>query len=268
MSWRQGSHNVESIELLMILANSQLIKLHHYLSPKSDLFMSRTDEPRALMSSPALIRQPLPPHLTHLTPPGNATPMPDSWLSSSPAWDPSSRTPQANPDYSFAVPRSSSHLVDPENSLLDARLVNVGLKVVAGEGEYKGKELTVVITSMEGRLSFRRHKYKTSEFLSPASVTPKNPNPRRDNCLLVVIKGEHFGKYARRIYHRFVGDAVICILAVVNRVVGQVPDTLTGDRLEMDASHLCVCEESIEDRKRNDLLMQPLREEARKKRAK
>jgi len=98
-------------------------------------------------------------------------------------------------------------------------------------------------------------------------VTPKYPNPKRENGLLVVIKGEHFGKYTRRIYHRFVGEEPIAILAVVNRVAGQV-DTLTGDQLEMDMSHLCVCEESIEDRKQNDVMMQPLREDARKKRAK
>ena len=98
-------------------------------------------------------------------------------------------------------------------------------------------------------------------------MTPKYPNPKRENGLLVVIKGEHFGKYTRRIYHRFVGEEPIAILAVVNRVAGQV-DTLTGDQLEMDMSHLCVCEESIEDRKQNDVMMQPLREDARKKRAK
>ena len=56
-------------------------------------------------------------------------------------------------------------------------------------------------------------------------------------------------------------------MAVVNRVAGQV-DTLTGDRLELDASHLCVCDEPMDERKRNDLLMNPLREEARKIRAK
>jgi hypothetical protein len=194
--------------------------------------------------------------------------MPDSHLSSSPAWDPSSRTLEPNPNYSFAGPSSSSHHVDPEHPLLDARLVNVRLKVIANGGEHKEKELTAFVVSTEGRLSFHRHKYKTWQILSSEWVTPKYPNPKHKNGLLVVIKWEHVGKYARRLYHRFIGEEVICILAVVNREVGQVPDTLTGGQLEMDASHLCVCEESIEDRKRNDLLLQPLREEARKKRAK
>ena len=143
----------------------------------------------------------------------------------------------------------------------------MGLKVVADGGEHKGKELSIFVMSTEGRLSFRHRKYNTLEYLSPEWVTPKYPNPKRENGLLVVIKGEHFGKYARRIYHRVVGERVITILAVVNRVVGQV-DTLTGDQLEMDASDLCVCDESIDDRTLNNQLMQPLRDEARKKRAK
>ena len=175
--------------------------------------------------------------------------------------------PQPNADDSFASPRSPSHPVNPEHPLLDARLVNVGLKVVADGGGHRGKELSAFVESMEGRLSFHRRKYNSLEYLSPEWVTPKYPNPKRENGLLVVIKGEHFGKFVRRIYHRFVGDEVIATLAVVNRVAGQA-DTLTGDQLEMDASHLCVCEESIEDRKRNDQLMQPLREKAREKRAK
>jgi hypothetical protein len=147
--------------------------------------------------------------------------------------------------------------------------VNVKIEVIANGGEYKAKELRAFIMSTDGRLSIRRQKYKTLEYLSPEWVTPKYPNTKYENGLLVVIKGEHFGKFVRRIHHRFVGEPekAIAILAVVKKVEGQV-DTLTGEELEMDASHLCVCEESIEDRKRNDLLMQPLRKEARKKRAK
>jgi len=126
--------------------------------------------------------------------------------------------------------------------------MNVELKVVADGGGHKGKELSAFVKSMEGQLSLRRQKYNSLEYLSLEWVTPKCLNPKRENGLLVVIKGEHFGKFVQQIYHRFIGDEVIATLAVVNRVAGQV-DTLTGDQLEMDASHLCVCEESIEDRK-------------------
>jgi len=74
--------------------------------------------------------------------------------------------------------------------------VKVGIKVVADGGKYKAKELSAFIMSTEGRLSIRRKKYNTLECLSLEWVTPKYPNPMRENGLLVVIKGEHFGKYA------------------------------------------------------------------------
>jgi hypothetical protein len=98
-------------------------------------------------------------------------------------------------------------------------------------------------------------------------VTPKHPNPTRDNGLLVVIKGSHLGKFVRRIHHRYEREVPLVILAVVKREAGQV-DTLTGERLEMDVSYLCVSEESKEDKKRNSSLMTALREDARKIRAK
>ena len=88
-------------------------------------------------------------------------------------------------------------------------------------------------------------------------MTPKHPNPTRDNGLLVVIKGDHCGKFVRRIHHHYKGEEAIVILAVVNRVVGQV-DNLAGEQLELGASHLCVCEESKQDKGINRSLMDPL----------
>ena len=78
-------------------------------------------------------------------------------------------------------------------------------------------------------------------------MTPKHPNPTRNNGLLVVIEGAHCRKYVRRIHHRYEGEEAIVILAVVNRVIGHV-DNLSGEQLELDVSHLCVCEESKEDK--------------------
>jgi hypothetical protein len=45
-------------------------------------------------------------------------------------------------------------------------------------------------------------------------------------------------------------------------------DTLSGEHMDLDTSHLCVCEESKEDKGLNKSLMDSLREEARKTRAK
>jgi len=199
--------------------------------------------------------------------------MPDSIISSSPAWDPSSRTPVATPDLDLARPSievgqqlvmQCSHVVHP---LLDPRLVGKQFKVVANGGNFKQKEIVVGIALISGQLSIRHNKYKTSESLSPEWVSLKHPNPKRDNGLLVVIQGEHCGKHVRQIHHQFENEQVKMILAVINRMEGTA-DTLTGEQLELDAGQLCVSSETADEKKKNDMLMTALREEARKTRAK
>jgi hypothetical protein len=93
-------------------------------------------------------------------------------------------------------------------------------------------------------------------------VTPKYPNPRHDNGLMIVISGEHCGKYVRRIYHRYEGGKLTVIVGVVNRVAGQV-DTLLEERLDLDVSSLCLCTESKEDKDQNKSLMDVVQVEAR-----
>jgi len=281
MSWKRGDSAFESVEPLLIFTHSHAIKLHDYAPPESALFIPRNRTAKRLKLPTVLSpRQPCSSR--------SATPIPESPFSSSPAWNPSSRTPQPNPDNSLANCLSPSQDLSPQHSpvhslaspgtstdplddeghiLLDSRLVNAHLRVVVNGGTFNQKELTASIQYMDERLSIRRHFYKSSEALLPNWVTPKFPNPTRDNGLLVVIKGEHCGKYVRRIHHRYVDEDAIVILSVVKRVADHV-DLLTGEQLELDVSYLCVCEESKEDKTRNKLLMNKLREEARKIRAK
>jgi hypothetical protein len=201
------------------------------------------------------------------------TPLPDSVISLSPAWDPSSRTPVATPELDIVGPNvelgqqpvtQRSRVVHP---LLDPRLVGKQLRVVADGGDFKQKEIVVVIALVGGQLSIRHNKYKTSEALSPEWVSLKHPNPKRDNGLLVVIQGEHCGKHIRRIHHRLENKQIKMILAVVNRMEGTA-DRLAGEQLELDPGQLCVSLETTDERKQNDTLMTALREEARKIRAK
>ena len=57
------------------------------------------------------------------------------------------------------------------------------------------------------------------------------------------------------------------ILGVVKRVAGQV-DTLLEERLDLEVSSLCLCMELKEDKILNKSLMDAVRTEARKIRAK
>jgi len=204
--------------------------------------------------------------------------MADQPFSSSPAWDPSSRTPLPIPE-DAAQSDSDSCLTDPSyqhtvsqvqntapNVLMDPRLLNAHLRICILDGMFKGKTVVASIEAIDGRPCIRYKHYKMHT-LKPEHVAPKHPNATRDNGLLVVIKGEHSGKYVRRIHHRYDGKEAILILAVVNREAGKM-DSLTGERLELDVTCLCLCDELKDDKKLNSSLMDMLREEARKIRAK
>ena len=230
---------------------------------------------------------------------GGATPMPDQTSSLTPAWDPLSRTPPyfysylglpkltaykiyRTADASFLTPAwnaqplaSNSQIASkqpdrPQHPLLDERLVGAQLKVVVNDGEnYKNREVAVSIARVEGVVSIRHHVYNASKGLVAAWVSSKSPNPTRDNGLLVVVKGEHCGKYVRRIHHRYHEDngnrEALMILAVVEKVEGAA-DTLTGEQFELGPDSLCLAFETNENKKLNTTLMTSLRENARKRR--
>jgi hypothetical protein len=158
----------------------------------------------------------------------------------------------------------------PQHPLLDERLVGAQVKAVVNDGEnYKNREVFVSIARVEGVLSIRHRVYNTSKGLLPAWVSLKSPNLTRDNGLLMVLKGEHCGKYVRRIHHRYHEDngnkQALMILAVVEKVFGAA-ETLTGEQFELGPDSLCLAFETNEDKKLNQNLMTSLRENARKRR--
>jgi hypothetical protein len=148
-----------------------------------------------------------------------------------------------------------------QHPLLDLRLLGTKLKVVVNGGKFKQKELLASPVSVDGQLSIRHTIYNTSESLPLDWVSPKHPNLTCDNGLLVVIEGEHCGKYVRQIHHEYENREAIMILAVVKRTEGAA-DSLTGEQLKLGASHLCVGTETKDEKSQNDSLMLALCEQA------
>ena len=138
-----------------------------------------------------------------------------------------------------------------------------------GDVTYKNREVPVSIAKVDGVFSIRRHHvYNTSKGLAPAWVFSKIPNPTRDNGLLMVVKGDHCGKYVRLLHHRYHEDngnrLAFILLAVVKKVEGAA-DTLTGEQFELGPDSLCLACETDEDKKLNANLMNSLRQNARKR---
>ena len=68
------------------------------------------------------------------------------------------------------------------------------MRVDNGEN-YKNREVVASIAKIEGAISIRHFVYNVSKGLAPAWVSPKHPNPTRDNGILMVVKGNNCGKY-------------------------------------------------------------------------
>ncbi|PPR06332.1 hypothetical protein CVT24_002508 [Panaeolus cyanescens] len=184
------------------------------------------------------------------------------------AWDPNSRTPVSRSRSASPVPmlleNPTPPAPSPSHPLLDTRLLSIPLWVLVNGGGFNNKDVVVSVTRVGQRLCICRDAFKTTTLLEPSWVSISHPNPTRDNGLLVVIRGEHCGKYVRRIHHRY-GDtrsSVFVQLAVLARKAGE-SDVITDERLELSPEYLCLAYESPQDKKLNQTLMHTLREQAR-----
>lgn len=138
------------------------------------------------------------------------------------------------------------------------------MKASVNSGLYSGKEIIVYLAEADGVFSIRTTRYNKSEHIAPESITPKHPNPTRDNGLLVVIRGEHCSKYVRRIYHRYGDSAEQLILLAVIEGIESGSQVLSQERLSLESRDLCLCDETKAQRQLGDKIMVKVREEARK----
>jgi hypothetical protein len=138
-------------------------------------------------------------------------PMGDLGLTTS-AWNPLSRTPECDIFGSWMPILSSSTLsvtlplLSPipsplEHLLLDLRLVGKTVRVAIVGGEHHKKQVPVAIVHNSNKVALHQSWHQVSCFVEPKWVEVKPPNPTHDNSLLIVIKGEHCGKYVCHIHH-------------------------------------------------------------------
>jgi len=81
--------------------------------------------------------------------------------------------------------------------LLSSQLLGISIKVVVNSCPYTKKEMVVTIATVNEKPCITYKHYNTSTILDSSWVSPKYPNAKHDNGLLVVIKGEHSGKYVQ-----------------------------------------------------------------------
>lgn len=205
--------------------------------------------------------------------------MPTETSSTSPAWDPSSRSPlnilicpspaintiQADSN-GEQINSSVANQFQPQNQhvFLNPLLANKKINAIVNGGGHEQKLLEITISVLQERVLLSYIKYGTSYPLKPEWVTPKHPSPTHDNGLLIVIRGDHCSKYVRRIHHRHSNTGSTIILAVTKKVEGY-PDILTDERLELTPDYLCTVSESKTEKDLNKDLMKSIRSAYRTK---
>ncbi|THU98462.1 hypothetical protein K435DRAFT_777453 [Dendrothele bispora CBS 962.96] len=146
----------------------------------------------------------------------------------------------------------------PNNSwIFHPNLIRKKLVVTAHGGGYLNKKLVVhPIQQEDGRTEIVWDHYNKQHIISPQWVYPRHPNHARDNGLLVVIAGEHTGKYVRRFNHAVSGSLFV---EVVDHSEGKM-DQLTGEELCVTAQEVCIAFESSGDRELNRNVMKQKRD--------
>ncbi|KAF8200977.1 hypothetical protein BJ912DRAFT_921537 [Pholiota molesta] len=188
----------------------------------------------------------------HYSPPaitdndGNRTPVATA-STTTPAWDPSSRTP-----LDFLLSRAPPRSHETTNFSQPTEVRN--FQVVVDGGEYSNKVLTAKVVMIDGIMLLRYPNRGTDYPLQPEWVSPLHPSPTHDNGLVVVIRGEHHGKYLRRLHHDGYKNLALMIAAVVERRK-DATDDFTGEVVKIDCESLCVVKETAEEVKRMKTIM-------------
>lgn len=116
----------------------------------------------------------------------------------------------------------------------------------------------------DGELKIHGKYRKKVSVVEPHWITLEHPNVTKTDSLLVVIKGVHTGRFARRICHGFTDQTFTtknALVALMNRQQGQ-PDSIDVE-LHFNAEDLAIVEESASDKNFHSACVISRRDEAR-----
>jgi hypothetical protein len=140
--------------------------------------------------------------------------------------------------------------------------MDVRVEAVINGGQYNQKKAVVYASMVDGQPRIHHQNHGTVTILDPDWVSLPTVNVTRYDGLLVVIKGEHLGKFGRRIHFGHFGQEKRALVAFVNRVSG-VQDTLTGEEQHLPGDVLAMVSEEKTDKDRNNVVVQARRKDAR-----
>jgi hypothetical protein len=190
-------------------------------------------------------------------------PTPSHQSNLTPAWNPSSQTPGWEPRSPSPPTMPASAPPLPQHILLDPRLPKVKIQVKVDAPNMKFAKAYVYSRDVDGHPTICYSAKKMVTHLQPSWVTIIHPNVKLHRGLLLVLEGEHMGKFGLRICHNIRNGQVMALLALINRTDGS-PPTLTGEEVRLFDYQLAIVEESKEESKWNTDCIQTRRKEAQR----
>jgi hypothetical protein len=141
------------------------------------------------------------------------------------------------------------------------------MRVKVSGGLHPKNEVPVLVTRGDNDNVVIQQKWRKELLpLQPEWVSVRIPSATRDNGRLVVVRGEHCGKYVRRIHHYYAdGDRKLPMirLAVTMVVDGTGMEEIDPERIVLPPGDLCQGFETDEEKKLNDQLMKDVRDQVR-----
>jgi len=177
--------------------------------------------------------------------------------SSTPAWDPSSRTPE----YHTRAPTPPVPAL-PDHPLLQTRLLDVKVQVKVLGGELNMAKTFVSGSMYEGRPRILYTANKTTRVLQPEWVTVTHPNVKATDALLVVLEGEYAGRFALRICQTHRESKTVALVEIINRVAG-MQSSPTGIEVALPAENLAIVQETKVEKEWHTECMKARRDRAR-----
>jgi hypothetical protein len=119
-----------------------------------------------------------------------------------------------------------------------------------------------ILAGQNNDVTIQQWWHNQSFYLKPEWVTLRHPSSTCNNGLLLVIRGNHCGKYLRHIHYYYDNDShPIMQLAMVERRDGAA-DLLTEEQIELHPEDLCQGFETELEKKLNTNLITFLHEQA------
>jgi hypothetical protein len=170
--------------------------------------------------------------------------------------------PVNQPSTSTAVPLlAAPRSVITEHILFRPHLLDIKVQATVTGGQFNLSKVFVSSTMHEGKQQIIYKANRKIHVLDPNWVTIIHPNIKQTDALLVVLEGEHAGRFGLRICHsRSHSDTAL--VHIINGIEDSTPSQ-SGIEVRIPATHLAIVFETKEEKRLHTECVQERRKETR-----